>query len=355
MGFHTQISGVSCVLLKILKRRRKKMLNKKNLFLLLSLLLVISISMVGYGQDAVDDWPNRVVRILVPTEPGGGSDTLCRVLAPFLAEELGTDVIIENRPGAGHQVALSLLLNAVPDGYVLSQVNQPNMSMTILVQDAPYTVDDFAYLNFHHIDPIAFNVLNDKPWSNFKELTDYILENPGEIAIGASQASGSYIFMEYLKDKMGLDFISVPYDGGGPGRAALLGGHIDVYCANAFANSRLAEQSKCLGVVWEERSVIWPEAPTFAEMFNDEEMSEIGTYLASYRALVIQKEFKEQYPKRWEKLVQAYKVAYYSEGHMAQSEKIGQLPVMFWVGPEESDRIAAKIHEVIKGYAHLFK
>lgn len=302
-----------------------------------------------------DNYPERPIKLIVPFSAGGGSDRLCRTLAPYLGKELGVEVVVENQPGAGSQVGLTNLMNAKADGYTLSQANQPHTSFTIAVQNAPYKIDDFAWLNFHHIDPIAVNVLNDKPWKDLKELFDYIKEHPGEISIGCTQMSGPHVTMLYFQKEYGLDFTIVPYPGGGAGRAALVGGHIDVYFGNAFANYPLQDQSRCLGIGWDERSKLWPNAPTFHELFNDPKLDEFVKPMATFRGLVFSKEFKEKYPERWNKFVEAYNKAYHSEGHMKDSDKIGQTPIMHWTGPEEAEKLAKQADKIVQEYAHYFK
>lgn len=316
---------------------------------------IILIVLLSVCFTFAESYPERPVKLIVPFSAGGGSDRMSRTLAPYLSEELGVNIVVENRPGAGSQVGLTFLLNSKPDGYIFSQANQPHTSFTITTQDAPYDIDDFVWMNFHHIDPVAVNVLNEKPWKDLQELFDYIKQHPGEIAIGCTQASGPNVTLLYLQEKYGLDFIIVPYPGGGAGRTALVGGHIDVYFANAFANVSLKDSSRCLGIGWDERSEIWPEAPTFQELFNDDELTAFVKPMASFRGFVFPKAFKEMYPDRWELLIQAYKNAYYSEGHMKDSDKIGQTPIMHWIGPEEAEKLALKTHNIVKEYSKYFK
>lgn len=328
----------------------KKMTKRMTICLLVLLSLLISISYVF-----AETYPEHPIKIIVPFSAGGSSDRMARALAPYLSEELGVEIVVENRPGAGSQIGLAYLVNSKPDGYTLSQANQPNISFTIFTQDAPYSIDDFAWLNLQQIDPIAVNVLNEKPWQDLKELFDYIKENPGEIAIGTTQASGAHVTMLYLQEKYGLDFIIVPYPGGSEGRAALVGGHIDVMFSQAFANVSLKDQSRCLGIGWDERSEIWPNAPSFKELFNDDEVTNFVKSMASFRGFLFPKKFKEEFPDRWEIFLKAYEKAYHSEGHMETSDKIGQTPIMHWIGPEESGKLSKEANKIVEKYYHYFE
>lgn len=324
---------------------------------IVSICLMLLLSLSVYTSFAfADAYPERSIKLIVPFSAGGGSDRMSRIIAPYLAKELGgVDVVVENREGAGSQVGLTYLLNSPADGYMFSQANQPHTSFTITTQDAPYDIDDFAWLNLQHIDPVAVNVMNEKPWQDFKEVVDYIRENPGEIAIGCTQASGPHVTLLYLQENYDLDFIIVPYPGGGDGRTALIGGHVDVYFGNAFANVPIKDSSRCVGIGWDERSEIWPDAPTFQELFNDEELTNFVKPMASFRGFVFPKKFKEDYPNRWELFVEAYEEAYHTEGHMEDSDRIGQTPIMHWVGPEEAERLAKATHPIVEKYAHYFE
>lgn len=318
--------------------------------LLISVLVMVFL-LVSVGNALAIDWPERSIRLIVPFSAGGGSDRFTRALAPYLGEELGIEVIVENKPGAGSQVGLTTVYNADPNGYTIGQANQPHTTFTLINGDPPYELEDLAWLNMHHIDPVAMNAVNEKPWEDLNDFIDYVKEHPGEIAIGCTQNSGPQMVLIYLQEKFGLDYIIVPYPGGGEGRAALIGGHVDAYMGNVFANYSTRDQTKCLGVGWDERSELWPDAPSFAELFDDPEIVEFAKPMASFRGIYVRTEFKENYPERFDKLVEAYKKAYHSEGHMEAAEKQGQLPIMHWVGPEEATKLSQQTNEIVFEYS----
>ncbi len=318
------------------------------------LLVLLFISICASFSFAAD-YPDRVVKNIVCFSAGGGTDLMSRTFAPHLSKALGVDVVVENHPGAGSQVGATYLLNSEPDGYQYATATQPHLSFTIFSQKAPYVLDDFAYINVGHVDPLALSVLNESPWQDINEFFDYIRENPGEIAIGVSRASGNHIVSLYLQEEYELDFIIVPYSGGGEGRAALLGGHVDAYFDNAFAGSSLADQTRCLGIGWHERSPLRPDAPTFKESLNDDKLNDLSISMAAARSLIVQKEFKDKYPDRWEILVQAVKKAWLSEEHIEAAKKAGRMDsIMHWFGPEESQQMAESTYLIVEQYAHYF-
>ena len=309
---------------------------------------------ISLAAPAADNFPTSPIKFIVPFAAGGGSDTFCRALAPHFARELGTTMPVENVEGAGTQIGMTALLNAPANGYTIANANQPHLAFTMAVQGAIYKPSDFAWLNIQQIDHSAFSVLPDKPWKNFKDFMDDIKARPGKIAIGATQMAGGHVFLFYLKHEYNLDFIIVPYPGGGEGRAALLGGHIDCYVGNEFSDYSLRGQVRPIAIGAPKRSDLWPDTPTIFESTGDKKLNDISTALASVRGVVVSRKFKDAYPERFNKLVEGYKKAYHSEAHMADCKKIGQIPIMFWTGPEEGDKMSAEADKIIAEFAKYF-
>ena len=299
-------------------------------------------------------YPTGPIRFIVPFAAGGGSDVLVRTLAPHLARELGVSIVVENMEGAGTQIGLTALLHAAADGYTVITANQPHTAFTITVQGASYQHSDFAWVNVQQIDPIAFSVMPDKPWHSVQELFDHIKANPGQIAIGATQMSGPQVFLYYLQEELGLDFIIVPYSGGGEGRAALLGGHVDAYVGNTFADFSLRDQVRGIGVGSRERSSLWPDTPSILEATGNEALTEVAGSLASVRGVLFSRQFKENHPDRFQIFLDAYYRAFHSAEHMVDAERTGQIPIMLWTGPEEAERITSGTAESVAPFAHLF-
>ncbi|SFI03051.1 Tripartite-type tricarboxylate transporter, receptor component TctC [Tindallia magadiensis] len=346
---------------------------KWSMIMILVAVLIVSMTFTGCGsqEEAADagsqtengqeasggnGYPTRNIELAVPFSAGGGTDLAARVVAPFLADELGVNVLVENREGAGTQIGITHLLRSGDgdEGYSVLFATQPHASNTIIGQGAEYSIEDIHWLNFHHIDPVAVNVAEDAPWDDLAELIDYIAENPGEVSIGVAQMGGGHIFMEYLIDKLGIEPIMVPYDGGGDVRTAFLGGHVDVAFTNVAPSAQLIDQSKSLGVGWNERSSIWPDAPSFDEIFDDEEIIETAMGLASCRGIAVTSTFKENHPDRYEILLAAYEAAFNHEDHIQEMVDNGQMPISQWIGPEEANRIAETTHRTLSQFEHLY-
>ena len=328
-------------------KKQTKIVSICLLFVLLSLTL-------GLSSASADSYPERPITWIVPCSAGGGSDLMARSMVPYLREELGVDIVVENRGGAGTQIGLTALLRAKPDGYTVGQISQPHASFTIALQDAPYKIEDFAFVNFNHNDPVIANVMDDAPWTDMRDVIEFAKENPGELAMGVTQMSGNHMTALYLTQKFDVDMKIVPYEGGGPGRAALVGGHVDIYWANALSNYAIADQSKALVVGGEKRNILWPDTPTFDELFGDDELSGFADAVgASLRGVAFPAEFKENYPDRWETFVNAFERAFHSAGFQKDCEETGQSPILTWTGPEKAQEIAEMANEIVIQYAPI--
>jgi len=333
------------------------MFNKGKTFvtLLLIVVMIFTFNVVGIGQEA-EEYPSKTITLVDPWGPGGTSDIMARVMAPYLSDELGIPVVIENRPGAGGQIGTIHLIENGADGHIVLTPSEPTIASAIALNDAPFSWDDLTWVTMLHHDPICLNVRKDAPLNDFAEFVEYVKDNPGTFSLGVASGSGPHVFCEYLKNEWDLDIIVVPYQGGSPARAAFLGGHVDgAFCQTASSLS-IADESKCIGVGWSERSTLWPEAPTFQEAFPDEtEMLEMAEMLASYRGFMVASEFKEKHPEHFQKLLEAIRNAYNSPEIMKEFDKVGQTSILWFSGPEKANDISAKLFEVMTKYAYIAK
>lgn len=230
------------------------------------------------------------------------------------------------------------------------------MSFSIAVQKAPYTVDDFAYLGMIQVDPVAMIVKQESQWDTMSGLIDYIRENPGKVAIGCTQMSGPQVVMLYMQQNMGLEFTIVPYEGGGEGRAALIGDHIDAYFGFVQANYSMNDIGKCLAIGSDQRSELWPDSPTIAEAIpEDAGFAEIAEQMASYRTIAAPAAFREQYPERFDRLAQALETVFNNPQYQAECAKTGQLEIMEWHDSAETAEMVHASYELLSSMAHYFE
>src|SRR2546429_2260824 len=181
---------------------------------------------VAPGRVSAQAYPARPLRWVVGFPPGGGADIVSRIMAPWLAERLGQPVVIENKPGASANISVQTAVNSPPDGYTLlfvpasAAVNVTlfdNLSFNLLRDIAPV----FGLIDF----PLVLVANPAVPAKTVAELIAYAKANPGKISIGSfGTGSTSHVAGELFKMMAGIDMIHVPYRGGAPMGADLIGG-----------------------------------------------------------------------------------------------------------------------------------
>jgi tripartite-type tricarboxylate transporter receptor subunit TctC len=169
-------------------------------------------------------FPSRTVTIVVPFPPGGGADTLARMLAPRLQEAWKQTVLVENRPGASGRIGTEQVINAAPDGHVVV------MASTGAITDR--NVGRLAPLALASAEAYTVVVHPQVPAKNVRELIDFAKANPGKIRFGSSgQGAASHLSGELFKALAGVDMLHVPYKGTGQAVTDLLGGQIELMFA----------------------------------------------------------------------------------------------------------------------------
>jgi tripartite-type tricarboxylate transporter receptor subunit TctC len=172
------------------------------------------------------DYPTRPVHIIVGFAPAGGTDIMARLIGQWLSERLGQQFTVENRPGAGTNVATEAVVNAPADGYMLLLVSLPNASNATLYENLKFNfIRDITPVAGIAREPFAIEVNPSLPVKTVPELIAYARANPGKINMASGGVgSGNHIFGELFKMMTGVNFVHVPYRGAGPALVDLLGG-----------------------------------------------------------------------------------------------------------------------------------
>ena len=238
-------------------------------------LIMVSIAFVaaagGTAATGVEGpaYPVRPIRLLVPFPPGGGADTLSRIVTPKLSAALGQQWVIDNRGGAAGNIATEVVAKAAPDGYTLLL----DFSTTLTVNPSLYKLPFDVMKDLQPIVLLAaaqyMLVLHPSVKAdNVKDFIEWVKANPGKLNY-ASAGVGSplHLAAELFKYRGGLNMVHLPYKGGGPAAAAVLGGEAQVLFGS-FASSYPHVKTgrlKGLAVTGLKRSAIAPEIPTIAE------------------------------------------------------------------------------------------
>jgi tripartite-type tricarboxylate transporter receptor subunit TctC len=215
------------------------------------------------------DYPVRPVRMLVGYPPGGGMDTISRVLAPKLSEALGQQFVIENRPGASGGVAAEALINSPPDGYVLMVAESGTLALPAV--NPKVTLDpvkQFAAVGGVCMLPMAFVVNAEFPAQSTRELIAALKANPGKYSY-ASPGVGTlqHLAFELFRRSAGVDALHVPYKGATAMMPDLMSGQVQIAVISALAamGPTRAGRIRTLAVTSPQRLPNAPEWPAIAE------------------------------------------------------------------------------------------
>ncbi|MGH8817917.1 MAG: tripartite tricarboxylate transporter substrate binding protein [Achromobacter pestifer] len=216
-------------------------------------------------------WPDHPIELIVGFAPGGGTDLTARSLAVFLEKELGTTVVVQNKPGASSAIALSYVARAKPDGYTLAMTNMPGLVSLPIERKAGFTPDDFTYLANLVRDPSAFSVASNSPYQTLDALIAAAKEKPGTISYGSTGVgTDDHLALVLFQSLTGTRLNHVPYNGAGPLRSAVLGGHTVIGGLNlGEVMPYHGKNMRVLAQASDKRSALGPDVPTFRELGVD--------------------------------------------------------------------------------------
>lgn len=235
--------------------------------LLLPLLLLAPLAAT---LPALAAYPEKPIRLIVPSAPGGAPDALMRALGQQLSTQMGVPVVIDNKPGGSYVIGTMDLVKSPPDGYTLAYGNVVSLATNkSLLPNIPYDVDKDLTLvgNALRVSNLMI-VNNDLPVKTVQELIAYAKKNPGKLAF-ASDGNGTtaHLGVELFKAMTGTHLLHVPYRAATSAVTDLIGGGIQLMMVNAPVSGPLVQAGKvrALGISSPQRSPTYPDIPTIAE------------------------------------------------------------------------------------------
>jgi len=223
-------------------------------------------------------YPARPVHVMVGYAPGGSGDILARLVGQWLSERLDEALVVENRPGAGTNIATEAVVHALPDGYTVLLVSAANFINATLYEKLPFNfIRDIAPVVALTREPNVMVVHPSVPAKSVAQFIAYAQENPGKVtmASGGTGAS-SHVSGELFKMLTSVDMVHVPYRGAGPALTGLLGGQVQVYFSPMAAALEYVRAGKlrALAVTTAARSPVLPDVPALREYVPDYEASQ---------------------------------------------------------------------------------
>jgi tripartite-type tricarboxylate transporter receptor subunit TctC len=229
----------------------------------------LSIAGAADAARADDDYPNRPVRFLVGYPPAGTVDICARLIGQYLSEHLHQQFAIENKPGAGNNLATEIAAHSPPDGYTIFLANPANAINATLYKNLSFNfIQDMAPVAGIVRTPNIMEVNPNVPAKTVAEFISYAKANPGKIDLGtAGNGSPPHMFAELFMAMTGVKFNVVGYRGGGPALIDLIGGHVQAMFEGITSSIGYLRAGKLrpLGVTSAKRSAALPDVPPIAD------------------------------------------------------------------------------------------
>ena len=217
-----------------------------------------------------DTYPSRPVRIIVPTPAGGPVDVMARLIANALPAQLGQNVFVENKPGAGNTIGSKLVAQADPDGYTLMVSAASGLIMSpMIIKNAGYDASSFDPIALIAETPQVLVINPQLPFKSVAELVAYAKANPGKLNYSTGGIGTlPHLNAELFKSVSGADIVHVPYKGGGPSLTGVVAGEVQMTFDTLATSLQLirADKLRALAIVGPKRAPDLPDVPAMPEI-----------------------------------------------------------------------------------------
>jgi tripartite-type tricarboxylate transporter receptor subunit TctC len=244
-------------------------MNRSSLSRRIALALLAAAVTAPLAVQAQASFPERPITVVVGYSAGGAVDAVARTLGQALSKQMGQPLVVENKPGAGTNIAVKYVIDAKPDGYTLLMAANALAANMALYQPQPFDAEkDLAPVALVGRVPVVIAVNAGAPYKTIKDLIDAAKGKPNSVAF-ASPGNGStpHMAAELFARAAGIDLLHVPYKGGAQAITDVIGGQVPVLAMNALEVKPQAASGKLrvLAVLSPQRSPIFPDVPTIAE------------------------------------------------------------------------------------------
>jgi tripartite-type tricarboxylate transporter receptor subunit TctC len=235
---------------------------------MIRVLAAAALLLVAAAAGAQSPFPSRPVRLVVGFTPGGGVDINARLLASKMAESLGQQVLVENKPGAGTNIANEYVAKSPPDGYTLLFNSSAFAVNLALYRHPPYALRDFAPVSVFSQSVNLLVVSSSLPVRSVQDVIKLAREKPGALNYSSAGAGTTqHMAGELFKLRTGTDIVHVPYKGSAPALTALIAGEVQLSFSNTVAINQHVRSGRlrALAVAGAKRTALMPEVPTMKE------------------------------------------------------------------------------------------
>ena len=230
--------------------------------------IAFALSLTAAAAPAPEKYPTKPIRLLTPFAPGGGSDTLARLIAPRVYEDFGQPVIVDNRPGGGGTLGAGIAVNAAPDGYTLIVVSG-SYGANGALYNLPYdSVTGITPIILLGTTPLLVTMHPTVPIKTIKEFIAYSKAYPNKLNVASAGIGGlDHLAGELFKLQTGATYTLIPYKGSGPAMTALLGGEISGSMTTLVTSIPHVKTGRlrAIAVTTPKRSRALPDVPTVGE------------------------------------------------------------------------------------------
>jgi len=229
-----------------------------------------ALALAGIAQGAAaQGFPSKPITMVVGFEPGGGTDTVARILAKSVSDNIGQQVVVENRAGAGGDIAVDYVAKSAPDGYTIVLANVGALAVNPHMLKVQYDpMKDLTPITMAVVFGNVLVVQPKLPIKNLKDYVEYARKHPGKVTYASSGIGGAgHLAGELLKKVAKIDIVHVPYKGGGPAMQGFLGGQVDSFFATPVSSigGIKGGKARAIAVTGAKRTKLLPDVPTVAE------------------------------------------------------------------------------------------
>ena len=230
---------------------------------------VLLMGLMSSQAMAQQTYPSKPIKVVVGYAAGGAVDVVARTIGQSISSSMGQAVVVENKPGAGTNIAVKSVITAEHDGYTLMMAANALAANMSLYQPAPFDAErDLVAVSLIGRVPVVIAANASAPYANIKQLIDAAKGKPNSIAFGSpGNGSTPHMAIELFARAAGIDLQHVPYRGGSPAITDVIGGQLPLVAVNALEVLPHVKSGKLkvLGVLSPNRSAIFPDVPTIAE------------------------------------------------------------------------------------------